>query len=125
MSDAPERIWLVEEDAGASWSGSFRRFHCSDLDHDEEGYQSYIRVDIAERDLAEARAEAASYKMDGEQVRLERDAAEAERDRLAAEVAHLRKALRDIDRRYINGADADTLVGIARLASATVPGEQP
>jgi len=47
VSDVPERIWLISEDASASWSGSFRRFHCSDLDHGDD-YVSYVRAGTQE-----------------------------------------------------------------------------
>lgn len=40
---------------------------------------------------------------------------------LRAEVERLREALEAIDKRYINGADAKTLVWIARSALAKAP----
>lgn len=42
----PDRIWVTQEDHGASWSGSFRAFRASDLDHGDD-YPEYIRRDPA------------------------------------------------------------------------------
>lgn len=44
---APKRIWMTHEDHGASWSGSYRAFRCSDLDHSSDDgpnpeYPEYI-----------------------------------------------------------------------------------
>lgn len=41
---APERIWITHEDHAASWSGSFRSFRASSLDHGND-YQEYVRAD--------------------------------------------------------------------------------
>ena len=48
----PDRIWLTFEDRGASWSGSYRSFRCTTLDHSEarrgaDDYPEYIRRDPA------------------------------------------------------------------------------
>jgi len=45
MQDMPERIWVTHEDHGASWSGSYRVFRASDLDHGED-YPEYTRTDL-------------------------------------------------------------------------------
>jgi len=59
---APERIWMTGEDHGASWSGSFRAFRCSSLDHSNDDgpnpdYPEYIRKDASDMAIAAARAE--------------------------------------------------------------------
>ena len=45
--NAPERIWMTAEEHGASWSGSYRAFRCSTLDHSNDDganpdYPEYI-----------------------------------------------------------------------------------
>jgi hypothetical protein len=62
MTDTPERVWMTHEDHGASWSGSYRTFRCSSLDHSNDGtpnpdYPEYIRLDLHEAAVAAARAE--------------------------------------------------------------------
>ena len=59
---APDRIWMTGEDHGASWSGSFRAFRCSSLDHSNDDgpnpdYPEYIRKDASDAAIAAARAE--------------------------------------------------------------------
>lgn len=51
----PARIWITAEDQAASWPGSFKRYHASNLDHGDE-YPQFVRSDIAER-MAEALAD--------------------------------------------------------------------
>jgi hypothetical protein len=46
-SKMPAKIWITMEDHPASWAGSFRRWHASDLDHGDE-YPTYIRADLVE-----------------------------------------------------------------------------
>ena len=64
---APERIWMTGEDHGASWSGSFRAFRCSSLDHSNDDgpnpdYPEYIRKDASDAGIAAARAEGVPSK---------------------------------------------------------------
>lgn len=84
MVDAPETIGLVASPFGL-------RLWNREEDDSEAGVIRYLRADIAERQLAEARADAASKS--GSWVLKRCVVAEAERDRLAAEVARLRSAL--------------------------------
>lgn len=123
MSEAPERIWAWRNDCGDVWTGEWS-------DEQDEYTPSdaleYIRADIAERELAEARAEtlraktiiskACNHLPNGAFCSPEASldfmervpdevlivtsglvnkitAAEAERDRLAADNAQLRQAL--------------------------------
>ena len=44
--EMPARIWIISEDHDASWSGSFRRFIASNLDHGPD-YPMFIRADRA------------------------------------------------------------------------------
>lgn len=46
-SKMPAKIWITMEDHPASWAGSFRRWHASDLDHGDE-YPTYTRADLVE-----------------------------------------------------------------------------
>lgn len=50
---APDRIWVTQEDHGASLSGSFRVFRASNLDHGDN-YPQYIRADLVIKLLADA-----------------------------------------------------------------------
>ena len=84
MVDAPETIGLVASPFGL-------RLWNREEDDSDAGVIRYLRADIAERQLAEARADAASKS--GSWVLKRCVVAEAERDRLAAEVARLRSAL--------------------------------
>lgn len=49
--EAPNKIWMTHEDTGASWSGSFKVYRCSSLDHSnaDGDYPEYIRADIVEK----------------------------------------------------------------------------
>lgn len=95
MSEAPERIWAWRNDCGDVWTGEW-----SD---EQDGYtpsdaSQYIRADIAERDLAEARAEIERW---AEQALKEEDCRkmwQAERDRLAAEVERLKAEVKRLYR---------------------------
>jgi len=127
MVDAPDRIWTVSGKHGLLAFKDERR-----------GATEYVRADITERQLAEARADAKLFEATAKEaargleclndideawdafgtaanrgtltlaeqissVSRELDAAETERDRLAAEVARLREALRpfaDVAERY-------------------------
>lgn len=85
MVDAPDRIWSI----GAE---SPYRINCTILDHaGEPGCTEYIRADIAASQLAGARAEAETMRQKAISNAKERNAAEAERDRLAADNARLRE----------------------------------
>ena len=44
MDNMPDRIWITMEDHAASWAGSFRRWHASDLEHEGDEYPRYIRA---------------------------------------------------------------------------------
>ena len=44
---APNVIWVTHEDTGASFSGSFRAFRASSLDHGDD-FPRYIRADAPE-----------------------------------------------------------------------------
>lgn len=112
MVDAPERIWAYDDGA---------HIMAFDFETDVGGAVGYIRADIAERELAEAKNHVAELELERarfvaelDAVTLERDAnhnlavangerakeedhrataAEAERDRLAAEVERLKDEL--------------------------------
>ena len=46
MDNMPDKIWITMEDNGASWAGSFRRWHASDLEHEGDEYPVFVRSDI-------------------------------------------------------------------------------
>ena len=54
MDNMPDRIWITMEDHAASWAGSFRRWHASDLEHEGDEYPRYIRADVVAGLLSEA-----------------------------------------------------------------------
>lgn len=62
-ANAPERIWMTAEDRGASWSGAFRAFRCSDLDHSNDDgpnpdYPEYVLSTHCDELVAAAEEEA-------------------------------------------------------------------
>ena len=61
---APERIWMTAEDHGASWTGAFRSFRCSDLDHSNDDgpnpdYPEYVLATHCDELVAAAYLDAA------------------------------------------------------------------
>lgn len=62
----PKRIWMTHEDHGASWSGAYRAFRCSDLDHSNDDgpnpeYPEYTLTSEAEAMVAAALRGAAAH----------------------------------------------------------------
>jgi len=103
---APERIWMTGEDHGASWSGSFRAFRCSSLDHSNDDgpnpdYPEYIRKDASDAAIAAARAEGVRAAME----RSEEAFMDAVWSALKADANDLRKQQR-ILRAYRAAAEA-------------------
>ncbi len=107
MVDAPERIWAF------LYTGSHTRgeFETTSISWGTE-YVRANRIEALERQLAEARAKIDVQRESKEYAQRCCEAAEAERDRLAADLRMISNHVRPLVPKGQNAAQADTALGI-------------